>query len=407
MTREFDLVIWGATGFTGSLVVEYLVKTYGVSGDLRWAIAGRSREKLEQIRSAWLVDQERDLLPIVIADSNDAASLAAMAARTRVICTTVGPYARYGSELLAACVTAGTHYCDLTGEVQWLAKMIPLHQTSARASGALIVHCCGFDSIPSDMGCWFLQQAMVERHGVPASRVKARVGRNRGSASGGTIASMLDMMEQASHDKTVRDALRDPYSLCPQGTTGDDGADQATARFDSDFKQWTSPFVMAAINGRVVRRSNALLDFPWGRDFRYDEAVLCRSRGEALRNTLGLGALMLATATGPGRALARRLLPAPGEGPDREAREAGHFELFFHGVHPGDRSLDLRARVAGKLDPGYGSTSRMLGETAVCLAMDPMTVAGGCWTPAAALGPQLLPRLRERSGLSFEIVEIS
>jgi short subunit dehydrogenase-like uncharacterized protein len=404
--REFDVVLWGATGFTGQLVAEYLADAYGVDGELRWALAGRNRGKLEAVRARCAPGAGDDRLPILTGDSGDAASLAALAARTRVICTTVGPYARYGTPLVAACIEAGTDYCDLTGEVQWMARIIPDYQGDAEASGARIVHTCGFDSIPSDMGTWYLQRAMLERCGLPACRVKARVGRTRGGASGGTVASMINLMEEAARDPAVRRLVADPYCLYPPGVApGRDGGDQSGARYDEDFGQWTSPFIMGLVNTRVVRRSNALMGFPWGVEFRYDEAVLETSRLRALRNAIGLGAGMAALAAGPTRRLAQRFLPSPGEGPSRQEREAGFYELFFHGVHPSDRDLDLRAKVIGDRDPGYGSTSKMLGEAAVCLALDERQVGGGFWTPSSAMGEALLPRLTGRAGLTFEILE--
>lgn len=402
--REFDIIIWGATGFTGALVAEYLAETQGTGGRLRWALGGRSEDKLQQLQARLQASQPGKPLPIVVADSTDPASLQDMVQRTRVVCSTVGPYAKYGTPMVAACATTGTDYCDLTGEVQWMARVIPEYQAAAEASGARLVHCCGFDSIPSDMGTWFLQQRMLEHHATAAHRVKARVGRTRGSASGGTIASMLEVLDEAKRDRAVRKLLTDPYALCPPGSTGLDGPDQAGARYDSDFKQWTSPFIMAAINGRVVRRSHWLLGKPWGEDFQYDESQLCSSRAQALRNTLAIGAAMVGLATSPGRKLLGGFLPKPGEGPSREQREAGHYELFFHGIHPSARELDVRVRVAGQLDPGYGSTSRMLAEAACCLAQDPLTIDGGFWTPASGLGEHLLQRLSDNAGMTFEEV---
>ena len=404
--REFDVVVWGASGFTGKLVVEYLVQTYGVDGELNWAIAGRNQGKLEQVRSACLGSRQAPRLPILIADSSDPDSMAQLVARTRVVCTTVGPYAKYGTVLVAACADAGTDYCDLAGEVQWMAQMIPAYQDAAEASGARIVHTCGFDSIPFDLGVWYLQQQMQERHGVAADQVKGRVGRNRGGPSGGTIASMMNLMEEAKRDPSIRRLVANPYALYPPGMApGKDGPDQNGARFDPDFKRWTSPFVMAVVNTRVVRRSNALLGFPWGKDFRYDEAVLNRSRLQAIRAAIASGAGMAALALGPTRKLAQRFLPAPGEGPTKKQRETGFYELFFHGVHPSDRSRDLRVKITGDMDPGYGSTSKMLAEAAVCLARDKPQVGGGLWTPAAALGEQLRQRLVDNAGLTFEVVD--
>ncbi len=386
--------------------MEYLVETYGVDGELRWAIAGRNRSKLETVRQSCLAAAERDQLPILIADSEDPGSMAALVRQTRVVCSTVGPYAKYGTPLVAACVAAGTHYCDLTGEVQWMARVIPQYQAAAEASGARIVHTCGFDSVPFDMGNWYLQKVMFERHGVYARQVKARVGRNRGAASGGTIASILNMMEEARQDPSIRRQVANPYALYPAGiAAGLDGPDQTGARFDADFKQWTSPFIMAAINTRVVRRSNALLGFPWGENFRYDEATLNNSLYKAALTSVAGGVGLVALALGPTRRLAQRFLPKPGEGPTREQREAGYYEVFFRGIDPADRSRDTLLKVSGDLDPGYGSTSRMLGEAAVCLAKDELAVGGGFWTPASALDGKYLERLTARAGLTFEIID--
>jgi short subunit dehydrogenase-like uncharacterized protein len=404
--KTFDLIVWGASGFTGHLVTDYLARTYGTGGELRWAIAGRNREKLEQVRDDCLPRASDEELPILIADGTDPKSLARMVAQTRVVCSTVGPYAKYGTPLVAACVEEGADYCDLTGEVQWMARVIPAHQGAAQASGARIVHTCGFDSIPFDIGTWYLQQAMLEQHDDYACHVKTRVGRISGGASGGTIASVLNMLEEAQHDPSIRKVIADPYALNPPGLpSGPDGPDQSNARFDRDFRQWTSPFVMAGVNTRVVRRSHALLGFPWGEDFRYDEAVLNRSRVEATVIAMGTSASMMTLAMGPTRKLAQRFLPAPGDGPSRRVREKGSWEVFFHGVHPTDRGGDMRLRVTGDMDPGYGSTAKMLGESAVCLAMDKPATGGGFWTPASAMGSQLQSRLANNAGLSFKFVD--
>ena len=404
--RKFDVIVWGASGFTGQLVTAYLAKKYGVDNTLRWAIAGRNRDKLEAVRAACLKKSQRAALPILLADSEDAASLAELVAQTRVVCTTVGPYAKYGTPLVAACADAGTGYCDLTGEVQWMARVIPAYQGTAKATGARIVHTCGFDSIPFDIGTWYLQQAMLKQHGVPAVHVKTRVGRTSGATSGGTVASMLNLMEEAAHDPGIRELIADPYVLNPPGVpTGPDGPDQNTARFDPDFGQWTFPFVMALVNTRVVRRSNALLGFPWGEDFHYDEAVLTRSRYLANVASIGSRLGMLALAATPTRKLAARLLPSPGEGPGRRQREKGFYEIYLHGLHPQDRSKDMRLKVTGDMDPGYGSTAKMLGEASVCLALDKPVAGGGFWTPASAMGARLQQRLAQNAGLSFEFVD--
>ena len=406
--REFDVVVLGASGFTGRLVVEYLLSTYGLDGDLKWAIAGRNQSKLEDIRSSYLARRQQSTLPIIIADSDDPQSLRQLSGRTRVLCTTVGPYALYGTSVVAACVETGTHYCDLTGEVHWMAKVISRYQSAAEESGARIVHTCGFDSVPFDLGTWYLQNAMIKKHKVPASAIKTRIGRFSGAASGGTIASMLNMMVEAGEDPSIISIMKDPYALNPEGSpSGPDGPDQSTAQFDPDFDQWTSPFMMAVVNTRVVRRSNALLGFPWGQSFSYGEATLCKSRYAALGAAISSWAGILTMAMGPTRKLAQRFLPKPGEGPSQRVREAGFYEIFFHGVHPSDKSRDMRLKVTGDMDPGYGSTSKMLAEAAVCLAKDDIQVNGGFWTPASAMNEQLIARLINNAGLTFELIPTS
>ncbi|MDJ0878730.1 MAG: saccharopine dehydrogenase NADP-binding domain-containing protein [Halieaceae bacterium] len=402
--RDFDVVLYGATGFTGKLAAEYLLNKYGVDGGLRWAMAGRSLGKLEQVRD----ELQNGNIPLLTADSDEDASLKAMAEKAKVICTTVGPYALYGSKLVAACASTGTHYCDLTGETQWMRRMIDAHQADAEASGARIVHTCGFDSIPSDLGVLFLQNAMQAKHGVPAQHVKYRVVEAKGEFSGGTVASLINVMEEAVKDKSLRKLLMDPYALNPEGSpTGDDVNDQTGAIYDEDFERWTLPFVMAAINTRVVRRSNALLDQQYGDDFRYDEAMLGPKGMGALKAKIAAGAMTAGTAAlaiGPLRAIAKRFLPKPGEGPSQEVRENGFYEILLHGIHPTDRDKDMVAKVTGDMDPGYGSTSKMLAESAVCLAKDELSCGGGFWTPASAMGEVLIARLEKDAGLTFDIV---
>ena len=409
--REFDIVIWGATGFTGKLTAEYLLGAYG-TGAFRWALGGRSRAKLESVRDAIALETGADAsgLPIVLGDANDVVSMAALARRTRVVCSAVGPYALYGSKLVAACASAGTHYCDLTGEVFWMRRMIDAHQESAARSGARIVHTCGFDCIPADLGTFFVQREMKERHGVPAKHVKLRVVGFSGGGSGGTMASGLNMIEEASRNPEVRRVNDDPYGLNPQGMReGPDGPDTLAPEFDDDFDQWTGPFIMAAVDTRVVRRTNALLGYPYGRDFLYDEAMLmgrtlgglAKAAGLATALGVGMGAMKL----GPVRRLAARRMPAPGEGPSKEKREAGYWDLRLLAEHPDDRAKNVRARLTGDRDPGYGSTSKMLGESAVCLALDPLDCPGGFWTPASAMGEPLLARLQKSAGVTAEIEE--
>ena len=407
--REFQVVLWGASGFTGKLTAEYLLKTYGAGDRFAWALAGRNAAKLEQVRKeiGETTGVAADALPVLVGDGDDADFLAALARRTDVVCTTVGPYAKYGSKLVAACVEAGTSYCDLTGEVPWMARMIEAHHEGAARSGSRIVFTCGFDCIPSDIGAFFLNEEMKERHGEPCARIQFRVKGFSGAASGGTIASMLNMMEEAQNDKSILRTMSDPYSLNPPGEQrGPDPAEAVMASYDDDFDQWIAPFIMGAVNTKVVRRSNALLGYAYGRAFRYDEAVLCgNGAGGFLKATatgLGGAAGMGAMAIGPIRRVVAGRLPQPGEGPTREQREAGYFEIALLGHHPTDPSRNLRATIRGDRDPGYGSTSKMLGESAVCLAQDELASGGGCLTPASAMGRALLARL-PAAGVTFEI----
>ncbi|MDE0885662.1 MAG: saccharopine dehydrogenase NADP-binding domain-containing protein [Myxococcota bacterium] len=405
--REFEIVVWGASGFTGRLTAEYLLAEHGASGGLRWAIAGRNREKLEALKDelAQETGSSTDALPILIGDSDDEASLVAMAGRSRVICSTVGPYAKYGSGLIKACAESGTAYCDLTGEVHWMQRMIEAHQDAAVASGARIVFNCGFDCIPSDIGAYFMQREMKRLHGEACSQIQLRVKGFSGGASGGTIASMLAMMDEAAVDPGVRRAMSEPYSLNPKDQqTGPDSAEGMAPSYDADFGEWTAPFVMAGINTKVVRRSNALLEYAYGKTFRYDEAVLMGSGvggfAKAAATSVGSAATLGAMALGPLRRVAAGRLPQPGQGPSKEKREAGYFDLALRGVS--DSGRVLHGRVRGDRDPGYGATSKMLGESALCLARDPLAVEGGLWTPASALGEALLARLPQ-AGVSFEL----
>lgn len=407
--REFDIVLMGATGFTGRLVAEHLLRRHGVGGEIKWALAGRSREKLEQIRIK--LGETAAGLPLVVADSHDRASLDAMVQRTRVVCTTVGPYALYGSDLVAACAENGTDYCDLSGEVPWMRRMLDEHADAARRSGARIVHCCGFDSIPSDMGVWFLQRQAAERFGKPLSRVRMRVKAAKGGLSGGTYASMLNIVEEARRDKDVARILKNPYALCPpEVREGERQPSVSKASFDPAFGVWTAPFIMAAINTRVVLKANALSGHSYGKDFRYDEAVMTgrgfSGRMKASLVSLGMGSFAVGAALGPTRWLLKKMvLPKPGEGPSAEQREAGFFKIVIDGRNEGE-DQSLRVSVSGDRDPGYGSTSKMLGETALALARDlpADACAGGIWTPSTALGENLLKRLQHHAGLKFEVL---
>jgi len=405
--REFDVIVWGATGFTGALVAEYLLERYGADGDIRWAIAGRSQPRLDELRRS--LGDAAEQLPTIVSDSFDAVSLAAMASRTQVVLTTVGPYAKYGSALVAACVANGTHYCDLAGEAQWIRRMVDQHHEQAQETGARIVHCCGFDSVPMDIGAWFMQQAAMERHDNYCESIAMLVKAMRGGASGGTMASMMNLVRESREDRAVARVLVHPYSLNPEGERqGPDTRDQQGMAKDPQANCWTAPFVMAGINTKVVRRSHALLGYPWGKEFGYREATMT-GRGfggwfRALTITSGLSLLLMAAAFTWTRGLLERfVLPKPGTGPNPEQRRNGFFDLRQFGTMP-DGSV-IRTRITGDRDPGYGSTSKMLGECAVCLAVDDLESGGGILTPAAAMAGPLLKRLEANAGLKFEVLD--
>jgi short subunit dehydrogenase-like uncharacterized protein len=406
--RPFDVVLFGATGFTGRLVAEYLLLRLDKTG-LRLALAGRNRDKLERIRSELASSSGAAAsLPLLVADSHDRGALDAVARDAAVVCSTVGPYAKHGEELVAACVAHGTDYCDLTGEPQFIRRMIDRHHDEAGRSGARIVHCCGFDSVPSDLGTLMLVTAAEERGGR-LREVKLFAGESRGGFSGGTVASMMNVMDEAK-DPAVRRILGDPYALYPtDAPRGEDGPDQRGVRFDPDLGMWTGPFIMASVNTRVVRRSNALLGFRYGRDFHYSEATSTGrgpaglARAAALAG--GLGAFAGAMALGPTRKLIGKKLPVPGEGPSQETRERGYFVIRLVGKGEADgHPLELRGRVEGTQDPGYGETAKMLGEAALCLAVDgpELGAPGGVRTPASTMGMRLVERLRN-AGMVFDV----
>ncbi|MGK7295616.1 MAG: saccharopine dehydrogenase family protein [Candidatus Wenzhouxiangella sp. M2_3B_020] len=404
--REFDVVLMGATGFTGRLVAEHLLARHGADGELKWALAGRSSEKLAKIREE--LGGNAGSLPVLVADSHDRESLDALVKRTKVVCTTVGPYALHGSDLVAACAEHGTDYCDLSGEVPWMRQMLDRHAEAAERSGARIVHCCGFDSIPSDIGVWFVQQEATKRYGKPLERVRLRVKAAKGGLSGGTFASMLNIVEEARRDDETAKLLKNPYALCPaDARVGPRQPHVGGPKHDDEIGSWSAPFIMAAINTRIVHRANALQDHAYGKDFRYDEAVLTGTgfggRVKASMVSLGMGAFAVGAALGPTRTLLKKMvLPKPGEGPSAEQRKAGFFNIVIEGRTDDDETL--RARVRGDRDPGYGSTSKMIGEAAVCLACDiGDDVTGGFWTPATALDGKLLERLKAHAGVTFEI----
>jgi short subunit dehydrogenase-like uncharacterized protein len=408
MTNQtHDIVVFGATSFVGRILSHYLIEQFGARGELKWAAAGRSLAKLEALRAE--LGPKAAKLPLIVADAADEAALGQLVTQARVVVSTVGPYALYGEPLVKACTTAGTDYCDLTGEVQWIRRMIRRHEAAAQASGARIVHCCGFDSIPSDMGVHFLQREALRQLGQPCTRVKMRVRAMRGGFSGGTVASLMNVVKEAAADPALRKELANPFSLCPAGYRPKARQPNVKfAEFDADFGAWIAPFVMSAINTRIVQRSNALLEQAYGKDFTYDEAVLTgrglKGRLAASGMATGLAGFMVAGALPPARWLLERfVLPAPGEGPSPEAQAKGFFDLRFHGTTADGRTL--RCKVTGDRDPGYGSTGKMLGQAAACLALDIDKAAtpGGFWTPATIFGDRLIERLVADAGLTFEV----
>jgi len=401
MDREFDIIVWGASGFTGKLVTEYLFNTYGVNDSVKWAMGGRNQAKLEQVRSK-VAD---DSVPLIIADSQDEVSLTTMAKRAKVILTTVGPYGKYGAKLVDACVAEQTHYCDLAGEVTFIREVIDKHHETAKANGTKIVNCCGFDSIPSDLGVHFIQHYAIQKTGKPAMGIKMRVKDFAGGFSGGTYASLSDTMERAAKDRTLYGVLINPYSLNPTGEQeGPDVRDLQEVVYDDVSKSWLYPFIMAGINTKIVRRSNAILDYPYGKEFRYEEASMSGDGDDGKQKAMTAAAMLGAMMAKPGseaKKAADSKMPKPGEGPSQAEREAGFYDLRFY-TTLSDGSA-IVGKVTGDRDPGYGSTSKMLAECGVCLAQDETPEISGVLTPSVAMGDALLSRLQKNAGLTFSI----
>lgn len=406
---DFDVVVFGATSFVGKILCRYLFDQFGTNGELRWAAAGRSRSRLDSLRAT--LGDAADKLELLIADAADECALRQMCERTRVVISTVGPYALHGEPLVRVCTDTGIDYCDITGEVQWVRRMIDRYERRAAESGARIVHCCGFDSIPSDMGVFFLQRHARARFGEPCVDVSMRVKAMRGGFSGGTIASLSNAIGEIGADPALRKELANPYCLCPPDHPFTARQRQVRfAAYDPDFESWTAPFVMAAVNTRIVHRSNALSGTAYGDAFRYDESVLTgrgwRGRAAATAVAAGLAGFGLLAATRPTRRFLERLAPAPGSGPDAEARARGFFDLRFAGATASGQQL--LTKVTGDMDPGYGSTSKMLGQAGACLALDvgKGDKPGGFWTPATLFGERLLDRLQAHAGLRFELLDV-
>ena len=401
--RTYDIVVYGATSFVGQILCRHLVARHGTDGPLRWAIGGRNRAKLDVVASETGAD-----VPRIVADAADRSALDELAASTRVVVSTVGPYALYGSELVAAVVEAGGDYCDLTGEVQWMRRMIDAHQTRAEHTGARIVHACGFDSIPSDVGTWFTQQRAIEEFGEPCREVRMSVAGAKGGVSGGTAASGMNMFEEMAADPSLRKETSNPYVLAPADMrTGPAQPGLGRPTRDERFESWVGPFVMAPTNSAVVLRTHAVLGQPWGRDFTYGETMMT---GDGLIGavaaygmTAGLATFAGLASFGPTRSLLGRVIPAPGEGPSPAKQQAGWFDVRFVGRTTSGR--EIHTKVTGDQDPGYGSTAKMLGEAAgTFLDVDRTATGGGFWTPASAFGDALVERLEAHAGVRFEVI---
>jgi len=390
-SSKFDIVVYGATGFTGRLVAEYLASRYKGDGNLKWAMAGRSKDKLASVRDA--IGAAADT-PLIVADASDPASLKAMVEQTKSVITTVGPYQLYGSELMAACVAGSTDYFDLCGEPVWMRQMIDKHEAAAKASGARIVFSCGFDSIPFELGVFCAQEHAKKVFGTPVSRIKGRIRAMKGTFSGGTAASARASFAAAAKDLSLVAMFQDPFVLTP----GFEGPKQPKGNkplLDEDMGSWTAPFIMATINTRNVHRSNMLMNFPYGKDFVYDEMILTgpgeQGEANAKRVVAAVNAERMGATDGP----------KPGEGPSKEERENGMYDLLFVAIGPDGKQA--RAAVKGDRDPGYGSTSKMISECAICLLRDTPDVAAGIWTPGAAMGHKLIKRLVDHAGLTFVV----
>ena len=407
--RSLDVVVFGATGFVGRLTAEYLAR-HAPEG-VRIGLAGRSHDKLEHVR--------RDLgpdaadWPLITADSSDAASMRSLAESCRVVATTVGPYRKYGGPLVEACATVGTDYVDLTGEVLFMRESIDRFDDAARSSGARIVHTCGFDSIPSDLGVYLLHKA-VEADGAGELEDTTLVVKSmKGGASGGTLASLTGQLDEPRADREAKRVVEDPYSLSPNREAEPDLGRQGDVRgpkHDDDLGMWLAPFVMAAINTRVVRRSNALQEWAYGRRLRYREAMGMGSgqagRAKAAAFSGGVGALVAGLSFGPTRTVLDRVLPSPGEGPGEKARENGLFKIDVHTrTSTGARYV---AHIAAQGDPGYKATAVMLGEAALCLVLDrdALPDRAGVLTPSTAMGDALVGRLRA-AGQTLEVERLT
>ena len=383
--NKYDFVIYGATGFTGKLVVEYAINQYNNNNEISWAIAGRNNEKLEHI-------QEKYNLPSyigkIIVDSNDQNSIDEMVSQTKCVLTTVGPYQLYGEKIIKTCVSSGTDYVDLCGEPGFMHKIISECSAEAKETGARIVFSCGFDSIPFDLGVLFVQEEAMSKLNKYASSVRGRVRDMNGEFSGGTAASMKATMAALQSNPELINILVNPHALC-DGINGVQQDDDSKPMYDEELDTWVAPFFMAPINTKNIHRSNKLMNHIYGENFKYNEMWI-QGPGEEGK----AAAEFISTMNPLGDA------PEPGDGPSRESRENGNYDVLFCADVDGET---IKASVSGDMDPGYGSTSKMITESAVCLVKDCEDLAGGIYTPAASMGKKLIKRLESNAGLTFKL----
>ncbi len=398
--REFDLVLWGATSFVGQIIAQYLLKRVGSEGEVLWALGARDGNKLCRLQH----DLGSDV-PVFIGDSFDTQFLRDMASRTKVVLTTVGPYLKYGEALVEACALEGTDYCDLTGEVPFIQLMMDRYQDLAKKSGARIVNCTGFDSLPSDLGVLYLNEFAVGTLGSPLKRVEMQVRAAKGGVSGGTIASAVETVTLLRKKPELADLLQNPYAVCPANKrTGVRQPSLMGAKRSEFTGDWLHQFIMASVNTKIVHSSNARLDYPYGRDFVYSEWQVASGPLMAYCSELAIGAVMLAMYFPWSRSfLTRYVLPKPGDGPSPEMQEKGYFKLAFYGET--QQGQKVTGQVTGDSDPGYGSTAKQISEMALGLVGthdSERKSEGGFWTPASCLGLQLIEPLVEHAGLKFD-----
>ena len=383
--KEYDFVVYGATGFTGKLVVEYLVHKYSNNSQIKWALAGRNLEKLESVAVSKNVPEGTGLLEV---DSNNIASIEEMTSKTKCVLTTVGPYQLYGNDIVSACAKSGIDYVDLCGEPGWMHEKINQLTETARETGSRIVFSCGFDSIPFDLGVLFLQNEVTRRYGKPSVYVRGRVRQMNGEFSGGTAASLGATMAALKEKPELFAVLANPFSLS-NGFAGPDQPADNKPIFDDKLDTWVAPFFMAPINTKNVHRSNALMNHMYGKDFCYNEMWVMGPGDD------GKAAADFISSSNP-----LSNAPKPGEGPSRESRENGNYDILFCG-DINDESVHVS--VVGDMDPGYGSTSKMIAESAICLVKECEDLNGGIYTPAPSMGTKLIKRLQDNAGLTFKI----